>query len=52
VASDEEAVQLVEDLEHRLFKGEKIFIHCWGGHGRIGTIMAILLVWKNPNLTR
>lgn len=43
VTSDEEVLTLVEDMEKRLKSDEKIFIHCRGGHGRTGTIVAILL---------
>lgn len=43
ITTDEKVVELVEDMERRLKNGEKIFIHCRGGHGRTGTIIAILI---------
>lgn len=30
-------------LERRFHAGEVMYIHCWGGHGRTGTIVACLL---------
>eukprot|EP01127_Copromyxa_protea_P020233 TRINITY_DN6730_c0_g1_i1.p1 TRINITY_DN6730_c0_g1~~TRINITY_DN6730_c0_g1_i1.p1 ORF type:complete len:215 (+),score=29.28 TRINITY_DN6730_c0_g1_i1:17-661(+) len=43
IAADDEVIKLVENIEKRLLNNEKIFIHCRGGHGRTGTIVAILL---------
>ncbi|ORX97933.1 phosphatases II [Basidiobolus meristosporus CBS 931.73] len=35
---------LVNVLEQRVFKNnEVLYIHCWGGHGRTGTLVACLL---------
>lgn len=34
---------LVQDLELRVAAGEKLYIHCWGGRGRAGTVGACLL---------
>lgn len=35
---------LIDDLQQRIVdKGEKIYIHCWGGRGRAGTTGACLL---------
>lgn len=33
------ALQLVENIQ----KGEVQYIHCWGGHGRTGTVVCIML---------
>ncbi|GAX75232.1 hypothetical protein CEUSTIGMA_g2677.t1 [Chlamydomonas eustigma] len=39
-----EALQkLLFDLETRLESGEKLYIHCWGGRGRAGTVGACML---------
>lgn len=43
MASDEEVIALVEALEKRLLNNERIFIHCRGGHGRTGTVVAVLI---------
>ncbi len=45
VAADEDVIKLVEDLEVRLRTNpeEILYIHCWGGHGRTGTIVCCLL---------
>ncbi|KAG2430152.1 hypothetical protein HXX76_010251 [Chlamydomonas incerta] len=34
---------LIADLESRLAAGEKLYVHCWGGRGRAGTVGACLL---------
>lgn len=34
---------LLADLESRLSNGEKLYVHCWGGRGRAGTVGAALL---------
>lgn len=31
--------QLVDDIS----KGDVIYLHCWGGHGRTGTVVSIML---------
>jgi protein tyrosine phosphatase len=27
----------------RVLAGDKLYIHCWGGHGRTGTLVALML---------
>ncbi|KAG2484751.1 hypothetical protein HYH03_016498 [Edaphochlamys debaryana] len=34
---------LIADLEQRILAGEKLYVHCWGGRGRAGTVGACLL---------
>lgn len=36
--------QLTADLQRRLEEGEVMYVHCWGGRGRAGTVGACLLV--------
>lgn len=43
VADDSLIGQLVDQLLERLGSGERLYVHCKGGHGRTGTICAILL---------
>jgi hypothetical protein len=43
VAEDKEILGLVTALTHRLSQGEVFYIHCWGGRGRTGTLVALLL---------
>lgn len=43
VAPDAELANLIQDLLDRVARGEVLYIHCWGGHGRAGTVAAILL---------
>ena len=37
------AAALVDDVIARLSAGERIYLHCWGGRGRAGTIGACVL---------
>ena len=50
IAVIEEVELFVTDLVERYNRGENMLIHCWGGHGRTGTISAIFLI-KKFNLT-
>eukprot|EP01102_Stenamoeba_stenopodia_P018593 TRINITY_DN6842_c0_g1_i1.p1 TRINITY_DN6842_c0_g1~~TRINITY_DN6842_c0_g1_i1.p1 ORF type:complete len:333 (-),score=46.96 TRINITY_DN6842_c0_g1_i1:179-1177(-) len=44
IASDSEVLSfVVDDLSCRLERGEVLYIHCYGGHGRTGTVVALLL---------
>jgi len=43
IAGDDDILHLIEDMERRMLGGERIFIHCRGGHGRTGTVIAVLL---------
>ena len=36
-------IQLCVEIILRIYNGEKIYIHCSGGHGRTGTIAAVIL---------
>lgn len=34
---------MVSELQARLARGDKVYMHCWGGRGRVGTVGACLL---------
>ncbi|GBF90376.1 MAP kinase phosphatase [Raphidocelis subcapitata] len=36
-------VDMVEDVAARLSRGDRVYLHCWGGRGRAGTVGACLL---------
>jgi hypothetical protein len=40
---DNKLLEFCENLKQKLCDGEKLYIHCRGGHGRTGTVVAILL---------
>ena len=43
VTSDDAIMRLRDDCCNRLLRGEKMYIHCWGGHGRTGTLICLIL---------
>jgi protein-tyrosine phosphatase len=43
IADDDLVDEFTDDLVKRFHDGENILLHCWGGHGRTGTIAAVLL---------
>jgi len=43
VTTDSAVTKLAVDCCERVLRGEKLYIHCWGGHGRTGTLVAIML---------
>jgi hypothetical protein len=43
ITSDVATLALVRDCCARARAGEKLYIHCWGGHGRTGTLVSLIL---------
>ena len=43
VTSDHALSRLADDCCQRILDGERLYIHCWGGHGRTGTLVAVVL---------
>eukprot|EP00164_Ancoracysta_twista_P003603 GFYU01004825.1.p1 GENE.GFYU01004825.1~~GFYU01004825.1.p1 ORF type:complete len:196 (-),score=21.68 GFYU01004825.1:393-980(-) len=43
VTTDENVVQIVNSVIAKLEAGKKVYVHCWGGHGRAGTVISIVL---------
>ncbi|KAL6781468.1 hypothetical protein ACKKBG_A11270 [Auxenochlorella protothecoides x Auxenochlorella symbiontica] len=43
VTTDTAMSRLVDDCCLRLLRGERLYVHCWGGHGRTGTVIATML---------
>lgn len=42
-ATDISIIELCEKLGNMVLKGEHLYIHCAGGHGRTGTVVGIIL---------
>ncbi|CAJ1420357.1 unnamed protein product [Effrenium voratum] len=42
--SAEELNKAVATIVDRLLAGRTVYVHCWGGHGRTGTVIAAFLV--------
>ncbi|PSC76737.1 MAP kinase phosphatase 6 [Micractinium conductrix] len=43
VTSDAALSRLADDCCTRILRGERLYVHCWGGHGRTGTLIAVML---------
>ena len=43
ISSDQAMSDLADDCCQRVLNGERLYIHCWGGHWRTGTLVAIML---------
>lgn len=50
VAEDEPVADFVRELTRRVRLGATLYVHCRGGHGRTGTICALLLGELYPKL--
>ena len=40
ITTDSAISKLADDCCGRVLAGEKLYIHCWGGHGRTGTLVS------------
>jgi len=43
VTDDSKVLALAQKLTKDISEGEVIYLHCWGGHGRTGTVVCIML---------
>lgn len=43
VLPDLDLMSLIDELRHLLAAGEVLYLHCFGGHGRTGTVACALL---------
>ena len=43
ITDDERVLELARTLVKAIAEGEVIYLHCWGGHGRTGTLVCIML---------
>jgi hypothetical protein len=43
ITSDLALSRLADDCCQRILDGERLYVHCWGGHGRTGTLIAVML---------
>ena len=48
---DEIVIALAQKIVDRLLKGESVYLHCAGGHGRTGTVALVVLHMLYPRLT-
>ena len=40
---DDKVVKLAKKLVKYYYQGKKLYVHCWGGHGRTGVIVCVML---------
>jgi len=50
-ANDPKFQEMIETIVMKIKCGQKVYIHCRGGHGRAGVISAIVLSKLKPNFT-
>ena len=43
VTDDDRVLELARELVKDIAEGRVIYLHCWGGHGRTGTLVCIML---------
>ena len=43
VSDDDSVLELAKKLVQAIAHGDIIYLHCWGGHGRTGTVVCIML---------
>ena len=43
ITDDDRVLELCRQLVADISRGEVIYLHCWGGHGRTGTVVSIML---------
>lgn len=43
VTKDEDILAFADQAIHLLQSGERVYLHCWGGHGRAGTVNCLIL---------
>eukprot|EP00947_MAST-08B_sp_MAST-8B-sp1_P004938 g4938.t1 len=43
ITSDEITIDIADDVIDRMRGGQCVYLHCWGGHGRAGTVASIVL---------
>lgn len=43
ITDDEKVLNLAQQLAKDILNGEVLYLHCWGGHGRTGTVVCLIL---------
>jgi len=43
ITDDDRVLELARELVKDIAEGRVIYLHCWGGHGRTGTLVCIML---------
>ena len=49
--SDKEMLKIARKIVKSIEKGKKVFVNCFGGHGRSGTLVGIVLHLLQPDLS-
>lgn len=51
ILPDKEIIKIANKIVTKINQGNKVYIHCYGGHGRTGTLTGIVLHFLYPKLT-
>jgi len=43
ITDDDRVLEVAKSLVKAIGEGERLYLHCWGGHGRTGTLVSIML---------
>ena len=43
ITDDDRVIEVAKSLVKAIGEGERLYLHCWGGHGRTGTLVSIML---------
>lgn len=46
IPSEDFLLEIVNIIEENINLGKKVYVHCWGGHGRTGTVVGAWLIGR------
>jgi len=44
IPSSEKMIEILDEIDANLLKNKRVYIHCWGGIGRTGTVVGCYLI--------
>jgi rhodanese/phosphatase family protein len=44
IPTDDEMARILDGIDEALARGDVVYVHCWGGRGRTGTVVGCYLV--------
>jgi protein-tyrosine phosphatase len=49
IPDDQTLQRILDTMENDIENGKRVYVHCWGGHGRTGTVIGSWLVKEGMN---